>query len=141
MIIVSNLAEKEELRPFEKAKTVQHKFQPYKSRAGRKSQTSINTSFTKIQTSKSSHNMLSMNDSRSLTPMGRGPRRHHSKNFSSLIDAKKSHKAQPVLSRPASRSCMITYDVFGFSRPITQRTSDAMTKFGKRASQTMASRA
>lgn len=75
---------------------------------------------------------------RSLTPMARGGMRtQQSKTKPSGFDSKKHselqssmraqpHKSKPVISRPASRSCMITYDVFGYSRPITATAADAV---------------
>ena len=92
------------------------------------------------------------NNSRSLTPLARGSR--HVRN-SNHFDSRKSSDnnlvisqftsssamtstapaavkqtnhvpPQPVINRPASRNCMITYDVFGYTRPLnTSSTSCA----------------
>ena len=95
------------------------------------------------------------NNSRSLTPLARGSRHNvrTSNHFDSrkssdnnlLISQFTSSSAmtstapvaavkqtnqhvppQPVINRPASRNCMITYDVFGYTRPLnTSSTSIA----------------
>ena len=65
------------------------------------------------------------NAGRSLTPLARGRR---SKN--NLFDRKasenlvKAKPAQPVISRPASRTCMINYDVFGYVRPVESKPKE-----------------